>query len=204
VEALIKGCQSPEALTLKDGATVIFTRNDPEGRFVNGTTGVVAGARGNDGWPVVQLTGADGKPGALVTAEPVTWEMVEQTDEQALDTAALLHGKTSIADPRTEKRILARISQVPLRLAWGITVHKSQGMSLDAAVMDLSRTFEYGQGYVALSRVRSLGGLHLLGWNYRALQVHPKVLSKDSEFRAASEALYDRAELRRPGYSTLS
>jgi hypothetical protein len=68
--------------------------------------------------------------------------------------------------------------------------------------MDLSRTFEYGQGYVALSRVRSLGGLHLLGWNYRALQVHPKVLSKDAEFRASSEALddaYGRSELRQSG-----
>jgi hypothetical protein len=212
VSALMRGCQSPETLTLKDGATVIFTRNDQEGRFVNGTTGVVVDARGADGWPVVQLKGSDGKPGAKVTAEPVSWEMVEQTDEQALDTAALPQVKPigsalALPEARTEKRVLARISQVPLRLAWGITVHKSQGMSLDAAVMDLSRTFEYGQGYVALSRVRSLGGLHLLGWNYRALQVHPLVLRKDAEFRAASDALdnaYDRAELRRPGYPTLS
>ena len=62
---------------------------------------------------------------------------------------------------------------MPLRLAWAITVHKSQGMSLDAAVIDLSRAFEYGQGYVALSRVRELVGLHLLGLNERALRVHP-------------------------------
>jgi hypothetical protein len=68
-------------------------------------------------------------------------------------------------------------------------------MSLDAAVMDLSGAFEYGQGYLALSRVRSLSGVHLLGWNERALQVHPSVLRKDAEFRAsdALEGVCDRA-----------
>jgi ATP-dependent DNA helicase PIF1 len=69
-----------------------------------------------------------------------------------------------------------------------MTVHKSQGMSLDAAVIDLSRAFEYGQGYVALSRLRSLAGVHLLGLNERALCVHPLAVEKDEEFRAASEA----------------
>jgi len=67
-------------------------------------------------------------------------------------------------------------------------VHKSQGMSLDAAAVDLSHAFDYGQGYVALSRVRSLEGLHLAGWNERALRVHPDALAKDEEFRSASEA----------------
>src|SRR6185437_13037883 len=83
---------------------------------------------------------------------------------------------------------LASITQVPLRLAWAMTVHKSQGMSLDAAVIDLSRAFEYGQGYVALSRLRTLAGLHLLGLNERALRVHPLAVEKDEQFRAASEA----------------
>lgn len=83
-------------------------------------------------------------------------------------------------------RVKAEITQYPLRLAWAITVHKSQGMSLDAAEVDLSRSFEDGMGYVALSRVRSLAGLHLLGLNEAALQVSAEVLAKDQEFRQAS------------------
>jgi hypothetical protein len=65
-------------------------------------------------------------------------------------------------------------------------------MSLDAAVVDLSGAFEHGQGYVALSRVRTLAGLHLLGWSDRALSVHPEVVEKDDEFRDLS-AEADRA-----------
>jgi len=192
VTALKRGCQSPEALTLKEGALVMFTRNDPAGRFVNGSAGVVVDVTGADGWPVVRLKGADGKPGALVTAEPVSWEIVEESDEEAIDTAASPAHRTAAAVSRqTEKRTLAKICQVPLRLGWAITVHKSQGMSLDAAVIDLSRTFEFGQGYVALSRVRSLAGLYLLGCNEFALRVHPAVLAKDADFRAASDALYN-------------
>lgn len=69
-----------------------------------------------------------------------------------------------------------------------MTIHKSQGVSLDAAVIDLSRTFEFGQGYVALSRVRRLSGVHLLGVNDRAFLVHPMVAMKDTEFRMLSVA----------------
>src|SRR6185437_3122066 len=79
-------------------------------------------------------------------------------------------------------------TQVPLRLAWAMTVHKSQGMSMDAAIIDLSQAFEYGQGYVALSRVRRLSGVYLLGINDRALRVHPEIVEKDIDMREASEA----------------
>ncbi|MGB3073143.1 MAG: helicase C-terminal domain-containing protein, partial [Candidatus Moraniibacteriota bacterium] len=69
---------------------------------------------------------------------------------------------------------------LPLRLAWAVTVHKSQGMSLDAAEVDLRKSFEYGMGYVALSRVRRLSGLFIRGINARALEVHPTVSQCDS------------------------
>ena len=85
-------------------------------------------------------------------------------------------------------KVKASVAQYPLRLAYAMTVHKSQGMSMDAAIMDLSKAFEYGQGYVALSRVRRLSGLYLTGLNERALEVHPEILKKDRDFRAASDA----------------
>jgi ATP-dependent DNA helicase PIF1 len=159
VQALKRGCLSPERLQLKKGAAVMFTKNDQGGRYVNGTLGVVEDFDPEDGHPVIVT-----RSGKRIVAEPSTWKIDEAGKERA------------------------SITQVPLRLAWAMTVHKSQGMSLDAAVIDLARAFEYGQGYVALSRLRSLAGLHLLGLNERALRVHPKAVEKDAEFRAASEA----------------
>ena len=84
------------------------------------------------------------------------------------------------------KSVKAYIRQMPLKLAWAITIHKSQGMSLDQALVDLSQTFEYGQGYVAISRVRSLSGLHLKGTNPKAYQMHPRVIEQDEIFRSKS------------------
>jgi ATP-dependent DNA helicase PIF1 len=163
IEKLKSGCLSPEQLVLKVGAKVMFTKNDPEGRYANGTLGTVVSFDSANHFPIVELSGGANK-GKTILAEPTEWR---------LDDA----GKT-----------LAQIQQVPLRLAWAITIHKSQGMSLDSAHIDLSNVFEYGQGYVALSRVRTLAGITLTGINRRALEVHPAVLEKDKELRDTSRA----------------
>jgi ATP-dependent DNA helicase PIF1 len=118
--------------------------------------------RFEEGYPVIETT-----DGQTITIKPTTWEIVE------------------------DKKILASIEQLPLRLAWAITVHKSQGMSLDAAEIDLSKAFVYGQGYVALSRVRSLDGLKVLGMHPNALQVDPKIVQQDKRFHEQSEAAED-------------
>lgn len=158
VAALKKGCLSPETLYLKVGAAVMFTKNSPKEGFVNGTLGEVKEFNKYSGNPIVKT-----RDGKLVEVEPMDWAVEE-------------NGK-----------VRAKITQLPLRLAWAITVHKSQGMSLDEAVMDLTDVFEFGQGYVALSRVRRLSGLYLLGYNNMAFQVHPSVLAKDLSFRAQSD-----------------
>lgn len=86
-----------------------------------------------------------------------------------------------------EGKVKATITQYPLRLAWAITVHKSQGMSLDAVEVDLSKSFERGMGYVALSRVRTLDGLKLLGLNKNALEVREDILLYDEDLKEMSD-----------------
>ncbi len=157
VASLVRSCLSPEKLELKPGASVMFTRNSPLGRFANGTTGTVMGFDKDMGLPIVET-----REGTMLTVEPMAWVIEDQ-------------GKQ-----------LASVSQIPLRLAWAMTIHKSQGMSLDCALMDLGATFEFGQGYVALSRLRRLSGLYLLGCNQKALRVHPEILAQDKDFRDIS------------------
>ncbi len=162
VAMLSRGCTSPATLRLKRGARVVFTRNDTSEG--RWVNGTLGEVAGfEDGLPVVRT-----RDGARHVVEPAEWVFDDG------------------------ERVLAGIRQIPLRLAWAITVHKSQGMSLDAAHVDLSRAFAYGQGYVALSRARTLEGLTLVGYNDRALEVHPGVAAKDAEFRARSDALRRR------------
>jgi len=155
IETLKKNCLSPESLNLKVGAMVMFTCNSPKLGYVNGSVGTVV-RLGHDG-PEIKLL-----DGPTVYPERNSWKALDEN-----------------------KNVVASISQFPLRLAWAITVHKSQGMSLDTASIDLSKAFEYGHGYVAISRVRSLEGLHLTGINENAYKVNPKVLQQDLIFREA-------------------
>jgi ATP-dependent DNA helicase PIF1 len=157
VRNLKKGCLSPERLSLKIGAAVMCTKNNPREGFVNGTLGTIVDFDEESGNPLVET-----RDGRILEIAPMEWTI------------------------EGEGAVRASITQIPLRLAWAITVHKSQGMSLDEAVMDLSNVFEFGQGYVALSRLRRLSGLHLLGWNERALAVDPAIIVQDEVFRDAS------------------
>lgn len=157
VTALKKSCLSPEHLTLKLGATVMFTKNNSVENYVNGTLATVVGFDPITSNPIVETLS-----GRKITVMPIDWNIEE------------------------DGKIRASITQIPLRLAWAITVHKSQGMTLDKAIMDLSLSFEYGQGYVALSRVKNLSGLYILGWNQIAFRVHPTITEKDSYFRENS------------------
>lgn len=160
VESLKKNCLAPENLVLKKGALVMFVKNkfkEEKVVYVNGTTGTVVGFDENN-FPRVLLSS-----GEEVIAAPDSWTIDD------------------------EQRILAKINQVPLRLAWAITVHKSQGMTLEAAEIDLSRSFGYGMGYVALSRLTSLSGLFLLGINDMAYKLDPQVFAYDKELLLLSE-----------------
>ena len=157
-ESLKDGCLAPESLILKKGAAVMFVKNNFEKGYVNGTLGTVSGFN-ETGFPVITL-----RNNKEIVAEPATWSVEDNS------------------------KILAQNKQIPLRLAWAITVHKSQGMTLDAAQVDLSKCFERGMGYVALSRVRSLSGLRVLGFNDMALKVDEETLAFDQELKILSEA----------------
>ncbi len=161
VENLKKSCLSPEILKLKIGAKVIFTKNSLDGKYVNGTLGIV---KDLDKETIIVET----KDGKLIDVKREEWQYEDG-------------GK-----------VKAKISQYPLRLAWAITVHKSQGMSLDEAVVSLGETFEYGQGYVALSRLKSLEGLYLKSYNPKSLQVNPAISEFDEKIRKYSKFIQQK------------
>jgi ATP-dependent DNA helicase PIF1 len=152
-----KSCLAPEVLELKKGALVMFVKNNFERKFVNGTLGKVIDFADN-GNPVIKTAAGDD-----IVAAPSEWTIEE------------------------DGHIIAQVKQLPLRLAWAITIHKSQGMSLDAAEIDLRRPFAAGMGYVALSRVRTLEGIRLMGLNHKALLVNEEVVGLDKYLRARSD-----------------
>jgi ATP-dependent DNA helicase PIF1 len=158
VETLKRSCLAVETLVLKKGALVMCIKNNQEKRYANGSLGTVIDFEKETHYPIVNL-----HSGRTITITPETWEL------------------------RDGDKKRASLSQIPLRLAWAITVHKSQGMTLDAARVDLRRAFVEGMGYVALSRVRNLENLSLVGINKMALQISPEALEIDKHLRTKSE-----------------
>lgn len=157
VEILKKSCLAHQSLKLKIGAEIMCIKNNFDEGYVNGSRGRVIDFDKENNNPVIELYN-----GRKITLKPELWAIEE------------------------DGKIKASLSQIPLRLAWAITIHKSQGMSLDNAEIDLRNTFSYGMGYVALSRVRTLEGISLVGFNRDSLRVDPKVLEFDQELRNLS------------------
>jgi ATP-dependent exoDNAse (exonuclease V) alpha subunit len=171
-EVLVKSVLAQEEIALKKGTKVMFVKNNFEKGYVNGTLGHVFDFWDDDGkkMPIVKTN-----EGKNIYVQPEVWPMQDEKGKE-----------------------LASFEQIPLRLAWAITVHKSQGMTLDAAEIDLSKTFEMGQGYVALSRVSALEGLHLAGFNATALHVDSLAFKADKRFLELSnraEKIYVDKEL---------
>lgn len=154
VENLQRSVLAPATLRLKKGALVMAVKNATDRRYANGSIGTITDFDPATEYPIVEF-----RSGRTVTMQPETWEL------------------------RDGDKKRASISQIPLRLAWAITVHKSQGMTLDAARIDLRKAFVEGMGYVALSRVKNLHNLYLHGINRMALQVSEDAQTIDGTLR---------------------
>ena len=210
VETLKKTVRTQDELVLKVGAKVMFIKNNAELGVSNGTMGELIG------FSAVKIEDKESSDALIEddSSDDIDEEAAGEKTAKAKKSAAkkdkekpkskkpttqkmpvvrLNSGREVIAEPEEwiiedeTGEVLASYLQVPLCLAWAITIHKSQGMTLDAAEIDLSRTFELGQGYVALSRLKSLAGLQLLGMNDMSLQLDPLARGADKRFLVLSE-----------------
>ncbi len=133
-----------DTLELKKGAQVMFLRNDSYGRWANGTIAKVVAL--DESKIIVKIDEENGLP---LVVEPQVWEAYDYMYDEKEKTC--------------KKQVVGTVTQYPLRLAWAITIHKSQSLTFDKVDVDFGRgAFTYGQTYVALSRARSLSGLRLL------------------------------------------
>lgn len=155
----------PEFLRLKVGAQVIFCRNYPQAGYMNGTIGKVS--KLDEAHIFVTL-----ENGAEINVSKVDWEN--------------LQSKYNSQTHKMESEVVGSFTQFPLKLAWAITIHKSQGMTFDKMHFDLSRgTFQAGQAYVAISRLRSLNGLTLSN------PIRPHHVTQNQEVRVFANSFND-------------
>lgn len=209
VDTLKKTVRTQDELILKVGAKVMFIKNNTELGVSNGTMGELIGfaaVKVDDSQDttdaLIEEEDADKDEESAKTAKGKTKKdkdsdkkqpKAKKPATQKMPVVRLNSGREVIAEPEEwiiedeTGDVLASYEQVPLCLAWAITIHKSQGMTLEAAEIDLSRTFELGQGYVALSRLKSLSGLQLLGMNDMSLQLDPLARGADRRFLVLSE-----------------
>ena len=210
VDTLKKTVRTQDELILKVGAKVMFIKNNTELGVSNGTMGELIGfaaVKVDDSQDTTDAlieedadNTADNDEESAKAAKGKTKKdkdkkqpKAKKTTTQKMPVVRLNSGREVIAEPEEwiieveTGEVLASYEQVPLCLAWAIAIHKSQGMTLEAAEIDLSRTFELGQGYVALSRLKSLAGLQLLGMNDMSLQLDPLARGADKRFLVLSD-----------------
>jgi ATP-dependent DNA helicase PIF1 len=162
-EFLTRNLLTPATLHVKPGALVMFTVNRaaPGGTdpiYVNGQLGTVESVDRTDGTNVTNTVFVRVKDGRVIPVERFTWRYDQQDEDSA------------------------SFSQFPLRLAWAMTIHKAQGLTLDSAYLDIRAAREPGQAYVAVSRVRTLAGLNFKEW-FKGVHVSPEAIEFYKEAR---------------------
>ena len=141
-----KSLPTSEFLEIKVGAQIMMLNNDQEKRWVNGSLGVVTAVKtDNSGASVIMV---DLENGQTVDVKPYAWEIYQYYFDEAIETLS--------------SRIIGYFTQYPLKLAWAVTIHKSQGQTFERVIIDVGYgTFSHGQMYVALSRCTTLNGVVL-------------------------------------------
>jgi hypothetical protein len=134
------------SLKLKEGAQIILLKNDPMKRFVNGSIALITEL--SDDEITLRIEKRNGET-EIVQLEQAEWEIMK-------------YEYSAESPNKIDAKVVGSFTQFPIRLAWAITIHKSQGKTFDRVMIDLGRgAFEYGQAYVALSRCRTLDGIVL-------------------------------------------